>query len=75
MTTQKSSQLADSHLTYIGLAAIGATKCAVYPRAGGLSLGTVERQGRVWIARDFDGNEKVAKTRWQAATALWGTWQ
>lgn len=72
--------LADSHLTYIGSAngpgGLNATTYDVYPREGGAQLGWVYRySGSPWTAVSVDHeNEKRARTRWEAATAMWGSY-
>lgn len=76
-------QMADSHLTYIGSphphpGGLRATCYDVYSRDGGPQLGWVftENRGKTWIAQadQLSGEQKIARTRWQAATALWGTY-
>lgn len=72
------TQVADSHLTYIGSASgpggPHATRYDVYPRDGGHQLGWVYRHySGPWTAVSADQeNEKRARTRWEAAIALWG---
>lgn len=72
------TQIADSHLTYIGSTEYvwGVTVLDVYPRDGGPQLGWVVRDagGKTWRATSDDprsGPFKTAKTRWEAALALW----
>jgi hypothetical protein len=74
----KAGQLADSHLTYIGTSDryLFATIYDVYLRAGGRQLGWVltDDHGKTWRATTESpvvGPFKVARTRWEAATALW----
>lgn len=71
--------LADSHLTYIGAQSRAwgdVARYDVYRREGGLQLGWVMlcRNGR-WVATSDDpltDNGPSYRTRWEAATALWG---
>ncbi|HEU4975718.1 MAG TPA: hypothetical protein VFT50_11555 [Baekduia sp.] len=74
-----SVQMADSHLTYIGSTTriLRCTVYDVYQRDGGHQLGWVLRDsgGKTWRAtteHPVYGPFKVAKTRWEAATAIWG---
>jgi hypothetical protein len=74
-----SVQLADSHLTYIGSSDWrrfnSVATYDVYPRGGGAQMGYVYRRSSGWYAQTMDRDPKTVKsgrTRWEAATALWG---
>ena len=74
-----SVQLADSHLTYIGARSRPGTselaRYDVYPRRGGLQLGWVVRYRHEWVAISDDPavDNVPGRTRWEAATAMWGS--
>lgn len=73
--------MADSHLTYIGAQPPAGQRRGVhawydvYPRDGGHQLGWVYRRYGLWTATSDDPtvDNASAATRWEAATALWGT--
>jgi hypothetical protein len=74
------TQIADSHLTYIGsVYRPGEVRSVVaydvYPRDGGHQLGWVYRTHGVWhaVSDDPTVDNATGRTRWEAATALWGT--
>lgn len=75
-------QLADSHLTYIGSTIFRAGERArydVYPCDGGNQLGWVVRLSDGWHSEFTDHDAcvewgPVRRTRWEAATAVWGSY-
>jgi hypothetical protein len=69
---------ADSHLTYVPAAIATAGELSrydVYGPTPGRQLGWVAQTRQGWVAAVVDPamTPARARTRWEAATALWGT--